>query len=309
MLTVIIRRLIFTIPIVFGVTIVVFSILHLAPGCPTTIMLGDHASPEAIEELRNRFGLDDPIPVQYFRWLSGIVRGDFGRSIHTRQLVLEMIWQRVPATVELTLAAMILSILIAIPVGIISATKQYSIFDHGSMVGALLGVSMPVFWQGLMMILIFGFFLGWVPISGRGTISHLLLPAITLGTSQAALIARLTRSSMLEVIRQDYITTARSKGLVERIVIIKHALKNALIPVVTIVALQLPVLFGGAVITETVFAWPGMGRLMVASIFTRDFPVVQAAVLIIAMFVILSNLLADILYIVLDPRIKYEKGG
>lgn len=165
---------------------------------------------------------------------------------------------------------------------------------------------MPVFWQGLMMMLIFAFFLGWVPISGRGTISHLILPAITLGTSQAALLARLTRSSMLEVIKQDYITTARSKGLVEKIVLIKHALKNALIPVVTILAIQLPVLFGGAVITETVFAWPGMGRLIVTSIFVRDFPVVQAAVLIIAVIVILCNLFADILYTYLDPRVKYD---
>jgi peptide/nickel transport system permease protein len=305
MLTVIGRRLIYMIPIVLGVTFVVFAILHFAPGCPTTIMLGDHASPEAIAELRNRLGLDDHVLVQYFRWLSSIVRGDFGRSIHTRQLVSEMIWQRLPATIELTLTALILAMLIAIPVGIISATKQYSIFDHAGMVGALFGVSMPIFWQGLMMILLFSFILGWTPISGRGGIEHLILPAIALGTGQAALVARLTRSSMLEVIRQDYIKTARAKGLVEKIVIIKHALKNALIPVVTIVALQLPVLFGGAVITETVFAWPGMGRLIVTSIFVRDFPVVQAAVLIIAMLVILSNLLADILYTFLDPRIRY----
>ncbi|MBT9132805.1 MAG: Dipeptide transport system permease protein DppB [Syntrophomonadaceae bacterium] len=306
MLGVIVRRLISMVPIILGVTIVVFSIMHLAPGCPTTIMLGDHASPEAIVELRARLGLDDPISIQYLRWLSRVVRGDFGRSIHTRQPVLDMILQRLPATVELTLTAMILSLLIAIPVGIISSTKRYSIFDHAGMVGALFGVSMPVFWQGLMMILLFSFILGWTPISGRGDISHLILPAITLGTSMAALVARLTRSSMLEVIRQDYITTARSKGLVERIVIIKHALRNALIPVVTIVALQLPVLFGGAVITETVFAWPGMGRLIVTSIFVRDFPVVQAAVLIIAVLVILANLLADILYIFIDPRIRYD---
>ncbi|MBT9142852.1 MAG: Glutathione transport system permease protein GsiC [Dehalococcoidia bacterium] len=294
------------VPIILGVTIVVFLIMHLAPGCPTTIMLGDHATPEAIEELRDRFGLDDPLAVQYFRWLSQIARGDFGRSIHTRQPVLDMVLQRVPATIELTLTAMIVSLLIALPVGIISATKRHSIFDHAGMVGALFGVSMPVFWQGLMMILVFSFVLGWTPISGRGDISHLILPAITLGTSMAALVARLTRSSMLEIIRQDYITTARSKGLVERIVIIKHALKNALIPVVTIVALQLPVLFGGAVITETVFAWPGMGRLIVTSIFVRDFPVVQAAVLIITMLVVLANLLADILYTFLDPRIRYD---
>ncbi|MCI2425393.1 ABC transporter permease [Candidatus Acetothermia bacterium] len=299
------KRLIYIIPIVLGVTIVVFSILHLTPGCPTTIILGDHATPTAIAELRDRLGLDDPIYIQYFRWLSRIIRGDFGRSIHTRQRVVEMVLQRAPATVELTLTGMIISLLIGIPIGIISATKQYSIIDHSGMVGALFGVSMPVFWQGLMMILIFSFILGWTPISGRGTISHLILPAITLGTSQAALIARLTRSSMLEVIRQDYVRTARAKGLMEKIVIIKHALKNALMPVVTIVALQLPVLFGGAVITETVFAWPGMGRLIVTSIFVRDFPVVQAAVLIIAILVVLCNLLADILYIFLDPRIRY----
>ncbi|MBS3933388.1 MAG: ABC transporter permease [Truepera sp.] len=305
MLTFIGRRLIAMAPIVLGVTIVVFSILHLAPGDPTTIMLGEHATPEAIAALRERLGLDDPIPVQYFRWLSGVVRGDLGRSIYTRQPVMEMIWQRLPATLELTFTAMLLALLIAIPVGIISATKQYSTFDHAGMLGALFGISMPSFWQGLMMIYIFSFVLGWTPISGRGTISHLILPAIVLGTGQAALIARLTRSSMLEVIRQDYVRTARAKGLAERLVISKHALKNALIPVVTIVALQLPVLFGGAVITETVFAWPGMGRLIVESIFVRDFPVVQAVVLITAMIVVLSNLLADILYTFLDPRVKY----
>lgn len=304
--TVIIKRLIAAVPIVLGVTIIVFSIMHFAPGCPAVLMLGDLAPVSAIEKLREELGLDRPVPVQYFEWLSKIIRGDFGRSIRTGQSVLEMVWQRAPATLELTMAAMIISLLIAIPVGIISATKQYSIIDHSTMVGALFGVSMPVFWQGLMMMLLFSFFLGWTPISGRGTISHLILPAITLGTSQAALLARLTRTSMLEVIQQDYTRTARSKGLVERVVIYKHALKNALIPVTTMMALRLPVLFGGAVITETVFAWPGMGRLMVLSIFTRDFPVVQGAVLMIALFVIFANLLADILYTYLDPRIKYD---
>ncbi len=306
MLGVIGRRLISVVPIILGVTIVVFSIMHLAPGDPTAIMLGDRATLQDVVELRDRLGLDDPIPIQYLRWLSRVVRGDFGRSIHTRQPVLDMILQRLPATAELTFTALILSWLIALPVGIFSAVKRNSIADHASMAGALFGVSMPVFWQGLMMILLFSFILGWTPISGRGNINHLILPAITLGTSGAALLARLTRSSMLETIRQDYITTARSKGLVERIVIVKHALKNALIPVVTIMALQLPVLFGGAVITETVFAWPGMGRLMIASIFNHDFPVVQGIVLIIAILVILANLLADILYTFLDPRIRYD---
>lgn len=304
MYRVMIERLISLIPIVLGVTIVVFSIMHFAPGCPAQLMLGDLAPRSAVVELRERWGLDDPIPIQYFRWLSRIIRGDFGRSIGTGQSVLEMVWQRVPATLELTIAALIISLLMAIPVGIISATKQYSIFDHVGMVGALFGVSMPIFWQGLMGILIFSFFLGWFPIAGRGGLEHLILPALTIGTSQAALLARLTRSSMLEVIRQDYIRTARSKGLIERIVIVKHALKNAAIPIITIIALRLPILFGGAVITETVFAWPGMGRLIVLSIFTRDFPVVQGAVLIITIFVVLSNLLADILYGYLDPRIR-----
>ena len=300
------KRLISIMPIVLGVSIIVFSIMHFAPGDPAMIMLGELAPRAAVEELRARLGLDDPIPIQYLRWMGGIIRGDFGRSIRTHQPVLEMIGQRALATLELTLAAMMISLLIGTLVGIISAVKQYSILDHTGMVGALFGVSMPVFWQGLMMILIFGFYLGWMPISGRGTISHLILPALTLGTSQAALLARLTRSSMLEVIRQDYVRTARSKGLVEGAVIFKHALKNAAIPIVTIMALRLPILFGGAVITETVFAWPGMGRLMVQSIFTQDFPVVQGSVLIIAMFVILANLLADILYVFLDPRIRYE---
>ena len=302
----IVKRVLSIIPILLGVTIVVFTVLHLAPGCPAVAMLGYLICPEVLTRLREELGLDQPIFVQYFTWLSGIIRGDFGYSFRTHQPVLEMVWGRVPATLELTVTAMVLSILIAIPVGVISATKQYSILDHASMVGALFGVSMPVFWQGLMGILIFGFLLGWVPISERGTLSHLILPAITLGTGQAALIVRLTRSSMLEVIRQDYTRTARSKGLAERIVIYKHALKNAIVPIVTVIALRIPILFGGAVITETVFAWPGMGRLMVLSIFTRDFPVIQGSVLIIATIVVLSNLLADILYVFLDPRIRYE---
>lgn len=299
-------RLVALIPVVIGVTVIVFSIMHFAPGCPVMLMLGPEAPVEAAEALRARLGLDDPVHVQYLRWAGGVLRGDLGQSIRGHQPVLDAIWLRIPATLELTVAAMILSLLIAIPAGVISAIKQNSLLDNSCMVIAVFGTSMPVFWLGLMLMLIFSFYLGWTPISGRGNIEHLILPAITLGMFQTALVARLTRSSMLEVIRQDYIRTARSKGLVERIVIIKHALKNALIPVVTIVALQLPILLGGAVITETVFAWPGMGRFMVMSIFNRDFPVVQGIVLIMAIFVILGNLLADILYTYLDPRIRYE---
>jgi ABC-type dipeptide/oligopeptide/nickel transport system permease component len=279
--------------------------MHLSPGDPARIMLGIEASHEDIEALRKALGLDQPLYVQYFRWLRKVVEGDFGRSIQSRQPVLEMILDRLPATLELTTAAMVLSLLIALPAGVISAIKQYSIFDHSSMVGALFWVSMPGFWLGLMLMLLFGLYLGWLPISGRGGIEHLILPSVTLGAPQAALIARLTRSSMLEVIRQDYIQTARAKGLKERIIILKHALKNAMIPITTIVALRVPMLFGGAVVTETIFAWPGMGRLIVSSIFERDFPVVQGTTLILAMIVILANLLADIMYAYMDPRIKY----
>lgn len=306
MLKYIARRILITFPVVIGVTIITFSIMHLAPGDPARIMLGVLASDEAVAELRSALDLDRPIPVQYISWLTRVVRGDFGHSIQTRRPVLQTIWSRLPATLELTFAAMILSLLIAIPAGIISATRQNSAFDYGSMAGALFGVSMANFWLGLMLMLVFGLHLGWLPISGRGGLSHLILPAITLGTGMAALIARLVRSSMLEVIRLDYIRTARAKGLMERSVIYKHALRNALIPVTTVVALRLPMLFSGAVVTETIFAWPGMGRLLVTAIFERDFPVVQGTVLILALIVILANLLADIAYAYIDPRIKYE---
>lgn len=306
MLKYIARRILITFPVVIGVTIITFSIMHLAPGDPARIMLGVLASDEAVAELRSALDLDRPIPVQYISWLTRVARGDFGRSIQTRRPVLQTIWSRLPATLELTFAAMILSLLIAIPAGIISATRQNSAFDYGSMAGALFGVSMANFWLGLMLMLAFGLHLGWLPISGRGGLSHLILPAITLGTGMAALIARLVRSSMLEVIRLDYIRTARAKGLMERSVVYKHALRNALIPVTTVVALRLPMLFSGAVVTETIFAWPGMGRLLVTAIFERDFPVVQGTVLILALIVILANLLADIAYAYIDPRIKYE---
>jgi ABC-type dipeptide/oligopeptide/nickel transport system permease component len=292
------------IPVVMGVTIITFSIMHLSPGDPARIMLGVLASDEAVAHLRSTFGLDRPIHVQYISWLTRVVTGDFGRSIQTRRPVLESIWSHLPATLELTFAALILALLIAIPAGIVSATRQYSVFDYGSMVGALFGVSMANFWLGLMLMLVFGLHLGWLPISGRGDLSHLILPAITLGAGVAALIARLVRSSMLEVIRLDYVRTARAKGLVERTVIYKHALKNALIPITTVVALYIPTLFSGAVVIETIFAWPGLGRLLVTAIFERDFPVVQGTVLILALIVILANLLADIAYAYIDPRIK-----
>ncbi len=294
------------IPILIGVTLITFSIMHLSEGDPARIMLGLMASEEAIAHIRQVHGLDLPLHIQYFRWLGRIITGDFGRSIQSRRPVIEMIRDRLPATLELTITAMVLALLVGIAAGIISAVKQYSWLDYSSMTFALFGVSMPPFWLGLMMMLIFGVRLGWLPISGRGDLNQLIMPAIVLSTAQMAIIARLVRSSMLEVIRQDYILTARSKGLAERIVIYKHALKNAMIPVVTMVALQLPFLFGGAVITETIFSWPGMGRMLVGSLFERDFPVIQGTVLIIAIIVMFANLLADIVYAIVDPRIRFD---
>ncbi len=306
MLTFIIRRFFTMIPILIGVTLITFSIMHLSEGDPARIMLGLMASEEAIAHIRQVHGLDLPLHIQYFRWLGRIITGDFGRSIQSRRPVIEMIRDRLPATLELTITAMVLALLVGITAGIISAVRQYSWLDYSSMTFALFGVSMPPFWLGLMMMLIFGVRLGWLPISGRGDLNQLIMPAIVLSTAQMAIIARLVRSSMLEVIRQDYILTARSKGLAERIVIYKHALKNAMIPVVTMVALQLPFLFGGAVITETIFSWPGMGRMLVGSLFERDFPVIQGTVLIIAIIVMFANLLADIVYAIVDPRIRFD---
>ncbi|MBT9166636.1 MAG: Glutathione transport system permease protein GsiC [Chloroflexi bacterium] len=238
--------------------------------------------------------------------MSRLLQGDLGISTHSRRPVTTEIWDRFPNTVELAVAAMAIATLIGVVAGVISATKRNSIFDNASMLVALFGVSVPVFWMGLMLMLLFAVILGWLPATGRGTILHLLLPSITLATASTAIIARMTRSSMLEVLHQDFITTARAKGLREQIVVYKHALKNALIPVVTIIGLQFGLLLSGAVITETVFAWPGVGRLMVGSIMARDFPVVQGTVLLIALTFVFINLFVDILYSFLDPRIRYE---
>ncbi len=302
----VVRRLLLAIPTLIGVSLLVFSMVRLVPGCPALAIAGVHATPEFIERTREEFGLDRPLYTQYFIFMSRLLQGDLGISTHSRRPVTTEIWDRFPNTVELAVAAMAIAMLIGVVAGIISATKRNSIFDNASMLVALFGVSMPVFWLGLMLMVLFAVTLGWLPATGRGTISHLILPAITLGTGSAALIARMTRSSMLEVLHQDFITTARAKGLREQIVVYKHALKNALIPVVTIIGLQFGLLLGGAVITETVFAWPGVGRLMVGSIMARDFPVVQGTVLLIALTFVFINLFVDILYSSLDPRIRYE---
>lgn len=301
------RRFIMLIPVLIGISIFAFLMMHLTPGDPAQLMLGEQAPEETLAALRVRMGLDRPLPVQYLAWLSRAVRLDFGRSLRSNKPVIQELAERLPATAHLALAAVTISLLIGIPVGVISATKPNSIFDNVAMVGALAGVGMPAFWQGIMLILIFSVMLGWLPSSGRmGGIEYIILPAITLGTASTASIARMTRSTMLEVLSQDYIRTARSKGLAKFTVIVKHALRNALIPVVTIVGLQFGFLMAGAVLTETIFAWPGIGRLVVEAINAKDFPVVQGTIMMFALMYAFINLVVDITYAFLDPRLRTQ---
>ncbi|CAK7060157.1 nickel ABC transporter permease [Tissierella sp.] len=302
----IIRRLLLLIPVMLGVTFLVFTIMYFTPGDPVKLILGESAQPEQVEALREEMGLNDSFIVQYFRFITKALTGDFGRSYSTKKPVFDEVFARFPATLKLTVAAMIIAVIIGIPVGIISATKQYSALDSISMIGALIGVSMPVFWLGLMLILVFSVKLRVLPSSGSDTLLHLILPAFSLGVGSAAIITRMTRSSMLEVIRQDYIRTARSKGVAEKKVINKHALKNALIPVVTVIGLQFGGLLGGAVLTESVFSWPGLGRLMVDAIKQKDSPTVLASVVFISVTFSVVNLLVDMLYAFIDPRIKSQ---
>jgi len=302
----IIKRLLMLIPVLLGVSLLVFTIMSLTPGDPAQLILGENAPKEAIAQLRTEMGLDKPFFVQYFRFVINAIQGDFGRSYTTGRVVFDEIFSRFPATLHLAVAGMIIAVGIGIPVGIISATKQYSLIDNVSMLLALLGVSMPNFWQGLMLILLFSVKLKFFPSGGYEGLKSLVLPAITLGTGTAAIITRMTRSSMLEVIRQDYIRTARAKGVAEKVVINKHALKNALIPIVTVVGLQFGSLLGGAVLTESVFSWPGVGRLMVDAIRQKDTPTVLASVVFLATVFSFVNLLVDILYGFIDPRIRSQ---
>jgi peptide/nickel transport system permease protein len=302
-----VKRLLGAVPVWFGVSVVVFSMLHLVPGDPVKMMLSEfQTSPEQIARLRAQLHLDEPLPKQFGRFLWNAVRGDLGYSIRTKRLVLTEILENLPSTVELALAGMVVAVVMGVTLGIIAAVWQHSWCDTGSMLLALLGVSMPSFWFGLLLIFALSLQLGWLPATGGGDVPHLIMPAITLGMGAAAIIARLSRSCMLEVLRQEYITTARAKGLHEFLVILRHGLKNALIPVVTIVGLQLGQLLGGTVIIETVFARPGVGRLVVTGILEKDFPLVQGVVLVGATAYVLINLLVDVAYAFLDPRIRYE---
>lgn len=302
----ILRRILLLIPVLLGVSFLVFSIMSLTPGDPAQLILGENAPKEAILQLRQEMGLNDPYIIQYLRFVGKAITGDFGRSYTTGREVFGEIFSRFPNTMVLAILGVIIAILIGIPLGIISATRQYSLIDSVGMIGALLGVSMPNFWLGLMLILFFSVNLGWLPSGGFDGWKSVILPAFTLGTGSAAIITRMTRSSMLEVIRQDYIRTARAKGVAEKIVVNKHALKNALIPVITVVGLQFGGLLGGAVLTESVYSWPGVGRMMVDAIRQKDTPTVLATVVFLATVFSVVNLLVDILYAYVDPRIKSQ---
>jgi ABC-type dipeptide/oligopeptide/nickel transport system permease component len=299
------RRLYHSFIVILGITLIIFIITHMI-GDPVVLLLSPEATQADRDELQRQLGLDRSLPVQYMVFLKDAVRGDFGTSFRHQRPALELVLQHLPATLELTLAAMVLSILISIPLGILTSMRPGSFIDRTGMTFALFGQSAPVFWIGIMFILLFGVKLRWFPISGRGGIENLIMPAMTLALFSTAAQTRLTRSSMLDVLDKDFIRTARSKGLHEFKVILKHGLKNALIPIITIVALQFGMMLSGAVITETIFAWPGVGRLAVNAIYNRDYPVIQAAVFVTSFFFIFINLIVDLLYTKIDPRITYR---
>ncbi len=299
-----VRHLLESVLLILLVSVVVFILLHLTPGDPASVMLGEHAKPEQIAELARSMGLDQPLYRQYARFLKNAVHGDFGTSIWAQRPALDVVLERLPATLQLSAGAFVFAVLIGLPIGIVSSARRLSFWDHGSMFLALLAQSMPVFWLGLMLILLFAVKLQWLPASGMGGIQHLILPSITLSFILMGLVIRLVRSSMLEVLSQDYVRTARAKGLRERVVLLRHALRNALIPPVTVLGMQVGLLLGGAVITETVFAWPGVGMVTVTAIYQRDYPVVQVSVFILSLIVVVINSLVDVLYSYLDPRIR-----
>lgn len=301
----ILKKIIMMIPVLIGMTIIVFLILHLSPGDPVEMIAGPRASPEVYNNIRTHLGLDQPLIVQYAVFIKNILKGNLGVSILQHRPVIDLIKERLPITLDLGLSVLVVSFLIAVPIGIIAAVHRNTWADYLVMSGALVGISMPTFWFGLILMYIFAYKLRWFPIAGYGTWKHLVLPVVAMSLNDTAITARMVRSSMLEVIKQDYIRTARSKGLAERVVIYGHALKNALIPVITLLGLKIGWILGGSVVIEIVFNRPGIGRLMVDSIFARDYPVVQGSMLVLTTTIILGNVLADVLYAVVDPRIKY----
>jgi peptide/nickel transport system permease protein len=301
-----VRRLLLTVPVLLGVATLVFSLIHLVPGDPVQAMLGDSASPQDIAELRGRLGLDRPLYAQYGAFLKGLATGNLGSSLRTNQRVTAAILERLPATFELAFAAMFVATLIAIPLGIVAAVHAGTRVDAAATTLALIGISIPNFWLGPLMAIVFSVELGWLPVSGRGTLAHLVLPAVTLGAPLAAVLARMTRASVIEELRELYVLAARARGVSPMRAVLGHAFRNSLIPIVTVLGLQFGAVLTGAVITETIFAWPGVGRLLIQSISFRDYPLVQGCILLIAVTYVAMNLLTDLVYGLLDPRIRYE---
>ncbi len=298
------QRLLIAIPTLLLVTLLVFMIVHLIPGDPAQILAGDMATPQAVAELRAQWGLDRPLPVQYLAYLKNLIGGDLGRSTATHNPVTREIGDRYPTTLALAASGIVVAAFLGLGAGVLAATKPFSRWDYGSMILALTGVSTPVFWSGLILILIFSVWLGWLPSGGTGSLRHMILPAFSLGLFDAGVIARQSRAGLLDVLGQDYIRTARAKGLAERMVVIRHAFKNAVIPVVTVIGMQFGRMLGGAVLVESVFSLPGIGRLLITAISQRDYPVIQGICLLLAASFVIINLAVDVAYGFLDPRIR-----
>ena len=301
-----VRRLLLTIPVLLGVATLVFALIHLVPGDPAQAMLGEGASQEEVQRLRTSLGLDRPLLTQYAAFLGGLVQGDLGTSFRYNAPVTEQITSRLGNTAKLALAAMAVAILFAVPLGIVAAVFRGRAPDHAAMTLALAGISMPNFWLGPLLAILFAVYLGWLPVSGTGSLAHLVLPAVTLGAALSAILARMTRASLLEELRELYVLAARARGLSGARAVLRHAFRNSLIPVVTIIGLQFGAVLTGTIITETIFAWPGLGRLLIQAINFRDYPLVQGCILFISVTYVLMNLLTDLTYGLLDPRIRYE---
>ena len=301
-----VRRLLLTIPVLLGVATLVFALIHLVPGDPAQAMLGEGASQEEIDHLRTKLGLDRPLLVQYQSFLTGLLRGDLGSSFRYGTPVTREIKDRLFRTFQLAFAAMFVAMLIAVPLGIVAAVFRGTAIDHAAMTLALIGISMPNFWLGPLLAILFAVYLGWLPVAGTGSLAHLVLPAITLGAALAAILARMTRASLLEELRELYVLAARARGLSRPRAIVRHAFRNSLIPVVTIIGLQFGAVLTGTIITETIFAWPGVGRLLIQAINFRDYPLVQGCILFISFTYVMMNLLTDLTYGLLDPRIRYD---
>jgi peptide/nickel transport system permease protein/oligopeptide transport system permease protein len=303
----ILRRILSSLLTLFVIATVIFLMLRIIPGDPAQIFAGETATQEDVERVRRQLNLDKPISQQYVMYISDLLKGDLGTSMRSNTPVLEEIAARLPSTISLAVLAMIIATLIGVPAGVIAALKRYSIFDTIASIGTLVGVAMPVYWLGLMLIVVFAVKLNWLPAAGsQDGIRSMILPAVTLAAFSMALITRMTRASVMDVVSQEYITTARAKGQKEKIIIFRHVMRNALIPVITVVGLQFGNLLGGSILTETIFAWPGIGRLLTQSLLSRDYPIVQGIILVFAALFILVNLIVDLLYAYIDPRIKYE---